>query len=89
MYKIDRSIEAEEYYSHEAIKKGVSLFYYTQTIRNILKDMKEGENILSDSNKGFYLGKLDKLKEICPPSKFDEWQSLRNVVQEHQFPKAL
>jgi uncharacterized protein YegL len=41
-YIIDKTVEAEEYYSHEAAKRGVELFYYTQTIRNLLKDMKEG-----------------------------------------------
>ena len=71
-YLIDKTIEAEEYYTDEAIKQGVGLFYYTQTVRNLLKDMKEGENLLSDSNKGFYLGKLEKLREYCPPSKKTE-----------------
>jgi len=31
--------------------------------------MKEGENVLSDGNKGFYLAKLDKLREYCPHEK--------------------
>lgn len=54
-YFIEKSIEAEEFYSDEAAKQGVYLFYYTETIRNLLKSMKEGSNVLTDSNKGFYL----------------------------------
>jgi len=28
--------------------------------------MKEGQNVLNDSNKGFYLAKLQNLNAICP-----------------------
>ena len=38
-YIIDKVIEAEEFFSDEAVKKGVDLFYYVQTIKNLLKDM--------------------------------------------------
>jgi hypothetical protein len=81
-YPIDKTIEAEEYYSDQAINKGVELFYYTQTIRNLLKDMKTGDNVLSDANKGFYLGKLDKLKAYCPVFKMKELEDLITLVQE-------
>ena len=65
-YQINREIVAQEFYSEQAIKKGVSLFYYTQTMRNLLKDMNNGDNKLSDVNKGFYLSKLAKLQNYCP-----------------------
>ena len=38
----------------------------TQTVEIVLKDMQEGSNHLSDSNKGFYLDKLLKFKEKYP-----------------------
>ena len=79
-YTIDRSVEAEEYYSDEAARKGVELFYYVQTIRNLLKDMNSQEKALTDSNKEFYLAKLDKLKETSPKGKEHELLNLREIV---------
>ena len=42
--------------------------------------MNSHEKALSDSNKGFYLGKLDRLKEVCPSGKEEELSSLREIV---------
>lgn len=81
VYQIDRPIEAQEFYSDEAIKKGVNLFYYTQTMRNLLKDMNNGDNKLSDVNKGFYLDKLNKLETVCPQQKKQELQKIFKIIQ--------
>lgn len=43
--------------------------------------MKEGENVLSDSNKGFYLAKLEKLNVICPKEKAEELKKLCEIVE--------
>lgn len=42
--------------------------------------MKIGDKILSDDNRGFYLDKLDKLQSVCPPSKLEELQSIKKIV---------
>jgi hypothetical protein len=57
------------------------LFYYTQTMRNLLKDMKEGERILSDVNKGFYLDKIAKLQHISPTEKNEELINIRTIIE--------
>lgn len=51
-------------------------------MRNLLKDMKEGANILSDSNKGFYLDKLSKLEAFCPKEKLGELNIIREIITE-------
>lgn len=66
------------------MRKGVNLFYYTETIRHLLKDMKEGEKQLSDSNKGQYLGELAKLKDYCPPDKQEELANLIDIVEKKE-----
>ena len=42
------------------------LFYYTETLTNLLKSMDKDK---SDSNKSMYAEKLSKLKEYCPENK--------------------
>jgi hypothetical protein len=43
--------------------------------------MKEGEKVLSDSNKGFYLSKIDKLQEISPKEKDEELKNIRTIIE--------
>ncbi len=50
--------KAEEYYSDSACRQGVELFYYAETMRNLLESMNEK---LSDQTRNMYLEKLNKL----------------------------
>jgi hypothetical protein len=50
-------------------------------MRNLLKDMKEGERILSDVNKGFYLDKIAKLQHISPTEKNEELINIRTIIE--------
>lgn len=44
--------------------------------------MKEGEKILSDSNKEFYLAKVKKLSDLAPKDKLEELNQICKIIEE-------
>ena len=74
---------AEEFFSDEAVKKGTTLWYYTETMRNILRKMTEDpDNKLADGNRQMYSEKLGKLRQYCPENKKTELEKVIEIVED-------